>query len=95
MPSIVTEQQPAKPQYDEQDQFIEPDTHSFILKVWLLRHEGARGGQNWRGHLTHVASNQRLYFESFLELNHLLTPYLEKMGVKLPFWWRAYRWLKQ
>jgi hypothetical protein len=91
----VTEQQSSKPESDEEVQFIEPHTHSFILKLWLLKQEGAKGGQNWRGHITHVASNQRIYFDSFLELNNLLSPYLEKMGVKLPFWWRAYRWLKQ
>lgn len=91
----MDEQRSSKSEEDEKVQFIEPHTHSFILKLWLLKQEGAKGRQLWRGYVTHVASNQRLYFASFLELNDSLAPYLEKMGVKLPFWWRAYRWLKQ
>jgi hypothetical protein len=91
----VSEEQPPKLEDNTQIPFIEPHTHSFILKLWLLKQEGTKAGQNWRGHITHVASDQRIYFGSFWELNRLLISYMQKMGVKLPFWWRAYQWLKQ
>jgi hypothetical protein len=90
----VDEQRASSPEDNEQVPFIEPHTHSFILKLWLLKQEGAKGKRRRHGHLTHVASNQRINIASFLELNNSLAPYLEKMGVKLPLWWRAYRWLK-
>lgn len=76
-------------------QFIEPHTHSFIIKIWLIDHDTGVKEQNWRGYLTHVASGQRIYFTTLFEMASLLVPYLKEMGIKLPFWWRAYRWLTQ
>jgi len=79
----------------EQARFIEPNSHSFILKVWLIDPDKTEDKQNWRGYLTHVASDRRRYFNNLLEMNTLLIPYLKGMGIKLPYWWRAYRWLTQ
>ncbi|MCA9976097.1 MAG: hypothetical protein KC413_10125 [Anaerolineales bacterium] len=75
----------------EQAQFIEPNTHSFILKVWL--EDEVDDTKIWRGYLTHVASGQRVYFKNLLEMNNHLTPHLKRIGFPLPFWWRAYQWL--
>ncbi|VAW33423.1 hypothetical protein MNBD_CHLOROFLEXI01-4935 [hydrothermal vent metagenome] len=88
-------EQPHPEENGEQAQFIEPNSHSFILKVWLIDSDKTQDKQNWRGYLTHVVSGQRRYFDNLSEMNNLLIPYLKGMGTKLPYWWRAYRWLTQ
>lgn len=89
----MTEKQSSLPQDPDKDQFIEPYTDSFVIKLWIIDHEEAQGKRDWRGHITHVASGQRTYFDSLLKLNKIIVPYLKKMDAKLPFWWRAYKWL--
>lgn len=80
---------------EEQPQFIEPDTHSFVVKVWLDDKDEVTGQVIWRGHITHVASNQRRYFDNLSDLNAFLIPYLKAMNIKLPIFWRVFQWLTQ
>jgi hypothetical protein len=42
---------------------IETTSHPFIVRIWLEEPaEGARRAR-WRGHITHVPSGKRLYFQ--------------------------------
>ena len=77
----------------EREQFIEPLTHAFVLKLWLIDQQERQGKRAWRGHLVHVATGERIYFDNMSQLNNRLLQYLDQIGVQLPFWWRAYRWL--
>ncbi len=80
---------------EESSSFIEPNTQSFIIKIWLDDDDKESNKIIWRGHMTHVATGQRRHFDSLLETSALMGPYLEEMGVKLPIYWRIYRWLTQ
>ncbi|MCP5096145.1 MAG: hypothetical protein GY943_11375 [Chloroflexi bacterium] len=91
----MTENQSNSGEDSEHTQFIELNTHSFILKFRLIEPNEAQGEGKWCGYLTHVASEQRVYFDNLLEMQKILIPYLRELGIKLPFWWRAYQWLTQ
>jgi hypothetical protein len=72
---------------------IQPDTHSFIVKVWLERPVAV-----WRGRITHVPSGHVRSFTDLGEIAAFVAPYLEQAGAsaaqrgKLPRWWR--RWVR-
>jgi hypothetical protein len=74
---------------------LEPDAHSFIVKVWVEERaqEGGRG--TWRGHITHVPSGERRYLKNLDEIGNFIAPHLERMGVKLGMRWRIRRSLKR
>ncbi len=74
---------------------IEPDTQSFIVKVWV--EESAEQGKPgvWHGHITHVPSGQRRYLKSLREIQDFIAPHLEEMGIKLGVRWRVRRWLER
>ena len=78
---------------DEPMAFIEPNTHSFILKLWLDDQASNPHKAIWRGHITHIASGERHHFDSFRDIVALLAPYLEQMDIKLSLFWRVYLWL--
>lgn len=58
-------------------------THSFIVKVWLEEAGGAARPAAWRGHITHVASGVRRYFQELEMMGGFVGAYLETMGVVL------------
>ena len=60
----------------------EPDTQSFIVKVWLEETVQEAGRARWRGHVTHVMSGERRYLESLSTVTDFIKPYLERWGVK-------------
>jgi len=76
---------------------IQPDTHSFIVKVWVERVAG-EGADSWRGRITHVPSGQTRSFTDLGEIPAFVTPYLEHAGVpvsrlgKLRRWWHGWGW---
>lgn len=73
---------------------IETTDHRFILRVWLEEPpEGTRRAK-WRGHITHVPSGARRYFQHLDDIASFVAPYLESMGIKLGPWRRAGRWMK-
>lgn len=60
----------------------EPDTQSFVVKVWLEETVEEAGRARWRGHVTHVTSGERRYLESLSGIAAFIRPYLERWGVK-------------
>ena len=74
---------------------LEPDTQSFIVKVWV--EDGLETGSQTllRGHITHVLSNERRYLKDLGEIEDFIAPYLEEMGIKLGVRLRIRRWLKR
>jgi hypothetical protein len=59
------------------------DTQSFIVKIWLEETVEEAGRATWRGHITHVPSNERRYLQDLDEIEAFITPYLKKMGVRV------------
>lgn len=74
---------------------IEPDTQSFIVKVWVEDRTEEAGQGVWRGYITHVNSGKRRYLKNLQGIENFILPYLEGMRVKLGMRWRIRRWLKR
>ena len=74
---------------------LEVNTHSFIVKIWLEETAEEAGQAIWRGHITHVPSGERQYLTGLDEVVAFIAPYLEQMGVRLAWCWRARQWLKR
>jgi hypothetical protein len=68
---------------------IELSTHSFLIRIW--HEEGTRPA--WRGHITHIPSGERRYFEELSIVSLFVLPYLEEMGVSPDACWRLKIWL--
>jgi hypothetical protein len=64
------------------DQF-EANTHPFVVKIWLEETAKEAGQATWRGHITHVPSGERRYLRDLGEIEAFITPYLERMGVRV------------
>lgn len=60
----------------------QPDTHSFVVKVYLEETVEEVGRARWRGRVTHVTSGERRYFENLSGIAAFIKPYLERWGVK-------------
>ena len=61
----------------------ETTTHSFIIRIWLEETALEAGKARWRGHITHIPSNERSYLNNHLEgIATFIVPYLEAMGVR-------------
>jgi hypothetical protein len=69
-------------------------SQSFIVKIWIEETLQEAGKTRWRGHVTHVPSGKRRYFEDLREISTIIRPYLAAMGVRqdwrhdLARWWR-------
>ena len=73
----------------------ESNTHSFIVKVWLEDNDEKNERPTWRGHVTHVPSNQRRYVDDLNGISKFISSYLERMGVGVGERWRGLRgWLR-
>jgi len=75
--------------------YLEPNTHSFIVKVWLEEPAEKVGEAIWRGHVTHVPSGERRYIQDLDEMVATVVPYLEAMGVKLHRRGCVKQWLRR
>jgi hypothetical protein len=42
---------------------LESETHSFITRIWLEEKNEKLDYILWRGHITHIPSGKRLYFQ--------------------------------
>lgn len=73
----------------------EPNTLSFIVKVWLEETAEEAGQATWRGHITHVPGGERRYLQDLDEITAFITPYLERMGAELGVRWRVRRCLNR
>jgi hypothetical protein len=69
----------------------EPDSQSFVVKVWLEETVKESGQARWRGHVTHVTSGERRYLESLSGIADFIRPYLEAWGVRFGFFHRVRR----
>ncbi|MCI0770827.1 MAG: hypothetical protein J4N94_03025 [Chloroflexi bacterium] len=69
----------------------ESNTHSFIVKVWLEDDDEQHDRPTWRGHVTHVPSNQRRYVDDLNGISTFISTYLERMGVGVGERWRGLR----
>jgi len=74
---------------------LEPDAQSFIVKVWVEDSAETSGQGIWRGHITHVTSQERRYLKNLGEIEDFIAPHLEELGVKLGVGWRVRRWFKR
>ena len=74
---------------------LEPDTQSFIIKVWVEENTETGSQRVLRGHITHVSSHERHYLKDLGEIEDFIAPHLEEMGVKLGVSWRVRRWFKR
>ncbi len=60
----------------------EPESQSFVVKIWIEETVGETGRARWRGHVTHVMSGERRYFENLSGIAAFIRPYLHRWGVK-------------
>lgn len=74
---------------------LEPDSQSFIVKVWVEDSAGQDDRGVWHGHITHVPSHERRYLKDLDEIADFIAPHLEEMGVNPGTRWRLRRWLKR
>ncbi len=75
--------------------FIEPNTHSFVVKIWLEETPEETAHPVWRGHITHVASGQRRYVANLSEILVFVVPYLAGLGIQTPLLERICLWLNR
>lgn len=75
--------------------FIEPDTHSFVIKIWLEETADETTHPVWRGYITHVATGQRRYLDNLSAMARFIAPYLTRWNIKLSLRERFCLWLKQ
>jgi hypothetical protein len=67
---------------------LEPQIHSFIIKIWL--EGGAQQGVRpaWRGQITHVPGGEHCYLRGLGQIAQFIVPYLQESGIKPRMWWR-------
>jgi hypothetical protein len=76
-------------------ELLEPDTQSFIVKIWIEDSAGEGSCAVWHGHITHIPSRERRYLKNLSEIEDFIAPHLEAMGVKPGMRWRLRAWLKR
>ena len=76
-------------------QRFDPETHSFVIKLWLEETKAESGHVMWRGRITHVASGHQYHIKELSSIAFVINPYLEEMGVNLGSWWRLKKWLRR
>lgn len=74
---------------------FESQSHSFIIKIWCETTGKLRPGRIWRGHITHVPSNERRYLKNLHDITVFIIPYLQTMGVSLTIWMRMKQWMRR
>jgi len=73
---------------------LEQVSFTFILKIWLEETTSAGGPARWRGHITHVPSGERRYFEDLDAVTAFIQHYQIPSGVKLTVGGRFWGWLR-
>jgi hypothetical protein len=61
---------------------FESSTSSFIVKVWLEDPDDTNDSPFWRGHITHVPSNERVYVQNLEDISRFIASYLRGMGLE-------------
>lgn len=71
-----------------------PQTHSFIVKIWLDETDEASGAARWTGHITHVPDGERRYLTELNEIREFIVPYLKAMNARIgsrrKFWMKLF-----
>ena len=57
------------------------ESHSFIIKIWLEESLEEADEATWRGHITHVPSQERRYLQTLDDVVDFIGPYLDRIGV--------------
>jgi hypothetical protein len=55
----------------------QPDTHSFVLRVWIEDRCNTSGAARWRGSITHVPSGRMQYFEDLTDMCAFVAAHME------------------
>lgn len=55
---------------------IEERVHSFVVRIWAEDTINEAEEVTWRGHVTHIPSNTRRYFERIDTLSQFIAGYL-------------------
>ncbi|MCB0061851.1 MAG: hypothetical protein KDE19_07045, partial [Caldilineaceae bacterium] len=61
----------------------EADISSFVIRIWIEEPGDESSGTTWRGHITHVLSGKRHYFQELDAIATILSPYLQRKGVRV------------
>lgn len=51
-------------------------THSFVLRLWCEEAQTTHSAGLWRGHITHVQSGKRRYFQQLHDVVTFISTYL-------------------
>lgn len=57
---------------------LEESTHSFIIKLWLEATDEQSQKSVWRGHITHVPSRKRVYFDQYEAILAFIRPFIDQ-----------------
>ena len=76
-------------------QHTDPDTHSFVVKLWLEETVEESGQAVWRGRITHVTSGKQYYITELDSIAEVIAPYLQDMQVDLGPRWRTGQWFRR
>jgi hypothetical protein len=74
---------------------VQPHTHAFVIKVWLVDPERPAGTSAWRGRITHVPSGRDRHFSDLRTIAAFIVPYLRLLGAKPALSWKVRRWLRR
>jgi len=58
----------------------DPESHSFILKIWIEETAAEAGYVVWRGSLSHVPDGSRRYFTDLETMADFVGNFIEGMG---------------
>lgn len=61
-------------------ELYERNTCSFIVKVWREPNDAPLAQSQWRGHITHVFTGRRQYFDHLATITNFIATYLVEMG---------------
>jgi hypothetical protein len=73
---------------------IEPDVHSFIVKISIDRGPEERPRPTWHGYITHVPDGERRYLKDLNEIAGFIAAHLRRAGVEPQEHVPLARWLK-
>ena len=72
---------------------FEPQTHSFLVRLWLEKTTTQDGEAVWRGHITHVASGTRHYVKHPSKIVAVIATYLYPADSTMSWRDRIEQWL--
>ena len=55
-------------------------SQSFVIRIWLEETADEAGALSWRGHISHVPSGKRRYFQDMQAIVAFIQPYVGRLG---------------